>query len=262
MNSPQKRKLSPREETHLARFSDQIQGFDLKKIGESPVEYITGKAEFYDRVFSVNEDTLIPRVETEELVDLVLDEIEDIKQGGKEDKLIIADVGCGAGPIGLTLGLEMNKRGLHGKVFLSDVSKEAVLVAQSNEKELNKPKSEVIKFEFLTSDLLKSYPSGIKFDIFIGNLPYIPEQRVDYLAESVKDYEPHIALKGGPNGLSFIYQFLDQTVEYLVTSGLVFLEIDHTHTLKDFLDYKDRFEIKLFKDEYGQNRFVRLKKLN
>lgn len=259
MNSPQKRIFSPREQTHLARFGIQPHQLDMEEVGETPVEYITGKAEFYDRVFMVNKNTLIPRVETEELVNLVLSDIKQIGEKDKGKEFLIADIGCGAGPIGLTLGFELQTRNRQAMIFLSDVSQEAVLVAKQNST-IQKVNSAVIKYEFLTSDLLKSYPTDKKFDILIANLPYIPEQRVDHLDSSVKDFEPHLALKGGENGLTYVYQFLDQASGYLVQNGLVFLEIDHTHTFQDFLDYKDRFEIQLFKDEYGQNRFVRLMK--
>jgi release factor glutamine methyltransferase len=260
MNSQNKRKFSPREQTHLARYGTKK--VNLEDIGEKPVEYVTGKAEFYERVFKVNKDVLIPRVETEELVDLVLKDVKELVKNKTKDNtpLLLSDIGCGAGPIGLTLGFELQARNRTAQIYLSDVSHEAVEVAKENST-IQKVNPEVINFKFLTSDLLKGYPTDIKFDILIANLPYIPEQRVDHLGESVKDFEPHIALKGGSNGLSYIYQFLDQAVDYLVPNGLVFLEVDHTHTKQDFIDYKDRFEYEIFKDEYRQNRFVRLKKL-
>jgi release factor glutamine methyltransferase len=261
MNSPKKRKLDPREQTHLARFNVSVSSLDMDKIGETPVEYISGKGEFYNRVFKVNEDTLIPRIETEELVNLVLKDITLLSEEKKNKQFLIADIGCGAGPIGLTLGFELQARNQIAKIYLSDVSEGAVEVTKENST-IQKVNPEVIQFEFLTSDLLKSYPTDKKFDILIANLPYIPEQRVDHLGESVKDFEPHLALKGGENGLLYVYQFLDQASDYLAQNGLVFLEVDHTHTKQDFLDYKDRFEYELFKDEYGQNRFVRLKKLS
>jgi len=261
MNTPQRqRKLDPREQTHLARFNVSVSNLDMDKIGDTPVEYITGKAEFYNRVFQVTEDTLIPRVETEELVELVLKDIQLFNIDNKDKEIFIADIGCGAGPIGVTLGLEMDKLKIKGIIYSADVSKEAVAIAEANEELLNNPESSVVKFHFLTSDLLKNFPHDVKFDILVANLPYIPEQRVDYLGSSVKDFEPHLALKGGENGLTYIYQFLDQAPSYLAKNGLVFLEVDHTHTLQDFLDYKDRYDIKLLKDEYEQNRFVRLLK--
>jgi release factor glutamine methyltransferase len=260
MNSQPQRKLDPREQTHLARFGVSLIDLDMDKIGETPVEYLTRKAEFYGRVFKVSEDTLIPRVETEELVDLVLKDIQQLNIDNKDKEIFVADIGCGAGPIGITIGLEMDKIQLKGTIYSSDVSSEAVEIAKDNEKLLNNPVSSVVKFNFLTSDLLKNFPNDVKFDILVANLPYIPEQRVDYLGSSVKDFEPHLALKGGENGLTYIYQFLDQALSYLVKNGVVFLEVDHTHTLQDFLDYKDRYDIKLLKDEYEQNRFVRLLK--
>jgi release factor glutamine methyltransferase len=270
MSSP--RSLSPREQTHLARFGvDGVARGEISQYGEMPVEYITGQAEFYDRVFDVNENALIPRVETEELVDLVLAEV--------KDNFSIADVGCGSGAIGLTIGLELAKIGSKAEVWLSDVSNEAVEIAIINEAKLNKSgftdvktilqnkksvkkKTKKVSFNFITSDLLKNYPKNKKFDILIANLPYIPEQRVGALDASVREFEPHLALKGGENGLQFIYQFLNEASVYLAPQGLIFLEIDHTHFLQDFVQYKKNFKIKLFKDEFGQNRFVRLEKIS
>lgn len=287
------RLLSPREQTHLARFGvGDVACGEIFQYGEMPVEYITGQAEFYNRVFDVNENVLIPRVETEELVDLVLFEIKKLNRaqfsnfGDSIDRsrdieqskpILLADIGCGSGAIGLTIGLELAKIGIKAEVWLSDVSQEAVEVAIINEAKLNKsgfihlktilqnqksPKKNTKKtnFQFLTSDLLKNYPKNKKFDILVANLPYIPEQRVSALDSSVREFEPHLALKGGENGLQFIYQFLNEASDYLVPQGLIFLEIDHTHFLQDFIQYKKNFKIKLFKDEFGQNRFVRLKK--
>jgi release factor glutamine methyltransferase len=259
MTPPTTRILSPREQTHLARFGINQLDLDLTVIGETPVEYITEKAEFYTRVFKVTPDTLIPRVETEELVDLVLAELTKIVAKNQNDKITIADVGCGAGPIGITVGLEMEKRGIAGTVYLSDVDAAAVAIAQENAQKLVKS-NHLVDFTFLTSDLLHSYPQEAQCAVLVANLPYIPEQRVDYLSSSVKDYEPHLALKGGENGLTFVYQFLDQAPHYLVAHGVIFLEIDHTHSLRDFFDYKNRYNMELFKDEYGQNRFIRLEK--
>lgn len=251
-----KRILSPREQTHLARFS--IPQVKWDQIGEQPVEYVTGKAEFYGQVFSVNENVLIPRVETEELVDLVLSTIRD--EYPAHEKLIIADVGCGSGAIGLSLAKVLGKLRPGTQLYLSDYSAQAVEVAKKNS-QLLLSSEENQKIEFLTSDLLINYPPVI-FDVVVANLPYIPSERVSYLDESVKDFEPHLALKGGPEGLTLIYRLLDQIDRFLSPTGWLFLEIDHTHSLDDFRQYKKDWKIELFKDEFGQNRFLRLKKID
>lgn len=255
------RVLSPREQTHLARF-----GFPQEKwseIGEQPVEYATGKAEFYGQVFQVNKNVLIPRVETEELVELVLTSLRDKKDhrpvgNHKSSSLKLADVGCGSGAIGLSLGLALTKIQPNFELYLSDYSVAAIEVATANAKNLL-PHSELSKVHFLASDLLTDYPA-VKFDAIVANLPYIPDERVAHLDCSVKDFEPHLALKGGPEGLSLIYRLLDQAEAYLQPNGVVFLEIDHTHSVADFIQYKKDWEIKLIKDEFGQNRFTKMNK--
>jgi len=244
------RRLSPREQTHLARFSYPQDKWN--QIGEQPVEYVTGKAEFFGHVFTVDKNVLIPRVETEELVDLVLTTIREKKLS--KSKIKLADVGCGSGAIGLSLGFVLTKLKPDFEFYLSDYSSEAAAVAQKNGENLL-DQNDLTKFHFLTSDLLNDYPRK-KFDVIVANLPYIPSERVDHLDSSVKDFEPHLALKGGPEGLSLIYRLLDRVDGYLADDGDVFLEIDHTHSLLDFSQYRKDWQMELFKDEFGQNRFI------
>jgi len=148
-----KRLLSPREQTHLARFgAGEVARGEISKYGEMPVEHITGQAEFYGRVFMVDKNVLIPRVETEELVDLVLleikknsraqlntfrDFIDRSKSAKRSRPILLTDLGCGSGAIGLTLGLELARIGTNAEIWLSDVSSQAVKVATKNEAKLN-----------------------------------------------------------------------------------------------------------------------------
>jgi len=166
----------------------------------------------------------------------------------------LADVGCGSGAIGLSLGFVLTKLKPDFEFYLSDYSSEAAAVAQKNGENLL-DQNDLTKFHFLTSDLLNDYPRK-KFDVIVANLPYIPSERVDHLDSSVKDFEPHLALKGGPEGLSLIYRLLDRVDGYLADDGDVFLEIDHTHSLLDFSQYRKDWQMELFKDEFGQNRFI------
>jgi release factor glutamine methyltransferase len=242
------RKLSPYEQTHLARFDKR--DINIKDYGETPVEYITGKADFYNRVFSVNEQVLIPRIETEELVDLAVAEAKRLKAELAKDTLVIADVGTGSGAIGVTLSLELNQH-----VYISDISEKEVAVAQKNADNLG------AHVTTLASDLLTGYPENITFDVLLANLPYIPQQRIDSLASSVKDYEPHVALSGGPQGLSLIHRFLKQAADMLAPTGVIFLEVDHTHTSVNELLLNDLgkiYQAKLIKDSFGQPRFWRV----
>lgn len=244
--------LSPREQTHLARFC--IPQAAWGKIGEEPVEYVTGRAEFYGQIFQVNQKVLIPRVETEELVDLGLKMIRE--RFLSQPQVLVADVGCGCGDIGISLGTVLLKMKPTSQIYLSDYSHEVVAVAEVNGQNLV-PVAEQSHFHYLFSDLLNDYPK-LKFDLIIANLPYIPTQRIPYLDESVKDFEPHLALAGGPEGLSLIFRLLDQARASLNEHGLILLEVDYTHSLTDFTQYRQVWHIELIKDDFGQNRFVSL----
>jgi release factor glutamine methyltransferase len=221
-----------------------------------PVEYITGKAEFYGRVFQVTRDVLIPRIETEELIDLVMRIIK--QEYTTLSSLTIADVGTGSGAIGITLALELPKTPSPANIWASDVSAEAVQVAQDNAQQLG------ANLHLLVSDLLATYPQDWQADILLANLPYIPEQRIAALDSSVKDFEPHLALSGGPEGLSLIHQFLHQATTKLKPGGLIVLEADHTHTSQDILpsDLRSYFTVEPIKDSFGQPRFLVLRQRN
>jgi len=186
----------------------------------------------------VDQDVLIPRVETEEIVKLVLNFCK------KNKRLITADVGCGCGCLGITLALGLTE----SQIFLSDISDAALGVARKNADGISNVK-------FLKSDLLENYPNDVFFDVVVANLPYIPTERIPHLQSSVKDFEPHVALDGGPSGTTIINKFLQQLSTHLKSNGFAVLEIDNTHRLKDF--YKiTRKKMEIKKDQFGRNRFL------
>lgn len=203
-----------------------------------PSEYITKKAIFCGREFFVSPDVLIPRIETEEIIDLVL------RHSARVQNLLIADVGTGCGCVGITLANKFPE----AVVYLSDISDKALEIARRNANQ------EII----LKSDLLENYPE-ILFDVIVANLPYIPTKRIPRLLASVRKYEPHLALDGGPKGTTIINRLLAQLPKHLKPGGLAILEIDDTHTLKSFKLPKD-FKGEIKKDQFGRNRFLIIKK--
>jgi release factor glutamine methyltransferase len=243
------RQLSPYEKTHLNRFGKgEVQ---LEDYGEMPVEYITGKVEFCERVFSVSHEVLIPRIETEEMVALA------IKQAKKlqKNKITVADVGCGSGAIGISVFLELQQQGYEVELYLSDISAMAVRAAQKNVDDLIE-KSEKVKV--LKSDLLQSYPEGVEFDLLIANLPYIPSARVAVLDKSVREYEPHLALDGGEDGLEIIKKFVAQAKGKLKKSGKILLEVDYTHDgeyLRKNINL-DKLQLTTQRDQFKRMRFM------
>lgn len=200
----------------------------------TPDEYVTGRAKFYGRDFIVSPDVLIPRIETEEIIPMVL------RHSGRVQDLLIADIGTGSGCLGITLAEKYPE----ATVYLSDISDKALKIAQKN------ATREII----LKSNLLENYPD-ILFDIIVANLPYIPTKRIPRLLAAVRKYEPTLALDGGPKGVTIINRLLAQLPKHLKLSGLAILEIDDTHTVKSFKVPKV-FKAKIKKDQFGRNRFL------
>lgn len=167
-----------------------------------PIQYIKGVENFFGRDFKVNEDVLIPRYETEELVENILYRIDDYF--AEYQSITLCDVGTGSGAIATSLALEEPRL----KVFATDISLKAVTVAKDNAKNLG------ANIEFMVGDMLEPLlENEIKVDIFVSNPPYIPqEQEIEAM---VKDNEPHVALFGGNDGLYF-YRKIFQGVEPLL----------------------------------------------
>ena len=110
---------------------------------------------------------------------------------------------------------------------------------------------------WLKSDLFDSYPRSLKFDLIIANLPYIPSDRISKLSASVKNFEPYLALNGGSDGLKLINKLIAQSQSRLKSKGVLLLEIDETHKIKDFPLPKN-FRAEILTDSFGKNRFLRL----
>lgn len=155
-----------------------------RKAQGEPAQYITGEQEFYGRVFEVTADVLIPRPETELLVEAVL------KEAGPVPELRVADIGTGSGAIAVSLALEAPG----WQIAASDISPEALRVAARNAALLG------AKVEFRQGNLLEPF-AGAALDIVVSNPPYIPAADIEALQPEVREYEPRMALDGGDDGL-------------------------------------------------------------
>lgn len=238
------RKWSIYEQNQLMNYG--YWGKNLERFGEAPVEYITGHCEFDGLDFKVTKDVLIPRVESAEMLPLLEQLVWD------KAEVNFAEVGAGSGAIGIALYLRLRKKSKKVMGVLSDISAEAIEVAKLNAKKLIGVTSSL---SVKTSDLLKEIRSPEKFDLIFADLPYIPTSRVPRLPESVVDYEPKIALDGGPEGLTLIKKLLIQAKDRLQEDGALILEIDYSHDLPDFVDIRE-YQYEIIKDEFGQNRFL------
>jgi release factor glutamine methyltransferase len=239
-----KRIFSPYELNLLRQWAKDV---DPKSIGEKPVEYVTGHTEFCGLDFLVTQDTLIPRIESEQIVDLALKYIE----GHSLAHPTIADIGTGSGCLGLSLASKLSKMNTPYSIFLSDISPRALKVADLNAQRLLHSPENIF---FIESNLLESYPQ-IKFDLILANLPYIPSKNIHNLDSSVKDFEPKLALDGGKEGNLYINALLSKLPQFLNKRGRAIFEIDDTHTLDSFA-VPQSLTATVGKDCFGQPRFL------
>lgn len=181
----------------------------------TPIQYIIGSEEFYERSFIVNEAVLIPRPETEELVYETLKRIKKLEQkldGALPVKLV--DVGTGSGAIAITLKLEQPSL----TVYASDIAEESLAVARENANRLG------ADIQFVQGDLLQPF-IGQRFEVVISNPPYIPLSDIETMSEVVTEHEPHRALFAGEDGLDFYRRFMEELPRVLAPSALVAFEI-------------------------------------
>ncbi|PFN07804.1 peptide chain release factor N(5)-glutamine methyltransferase [Bacillus cereus] len=187
--------------------------FIHKHVDGIPVQYMMGYEMFYGRSFFVNEEVLIPRPETEELIVGVLDRVQ--RMFGKQE-LHVADIGTGSGAISITLALE--NQNLH--VYTVDIAKESIEVAQENANALG------ANVTFYHGDLLSPfYETGQKLDVVVSNPPYIPEEDWRDLSPVVKEHEPKRALVGGEDGLDFYRRFMEELPNVLQKKAIVAFEV-------------------------------------
>lgn len=181
--------------------TDYLEGIHLMEQGE-PLSYVLGHECFYGYNFKVNEDVLIPRPETEELVALVLQLFDD--HFGDKESVQVFDVATGSGAIGITLNLEEPKM----NVIASDISKKALIVAKENNDTLG------AHVNFICGNMLDPFiERNLTCDILVCNPPYIPNE--EKMEKSVVNYEPHVALFGGEDGLKFYRDVFEKAHQVL-----------------------------------------------
>jgi len=177
-----------------------------------PLAYVLGYRWFYGYRFKVNSDVLIPRDETEELVAFILTKSDEFFKDKKEIKAV--DIGTGSGAIALSLAKE-DKR---FEMSATDISEMALAVAKENAQYLD------VSVDFKVGDMLQPLIENKEsYDILISNPPYIPQKEV--IADSVKDYEPHVALFGGNDGLAYYEKLLSEASKILNEKALIFFEM-------------------------------------
>ena len=214
----------------------------LKK--EIPIQYILGKTEFYGLPFRVTSDTLIPRPETEELVEWILNEVAPTK------KTQIIDIGTGSGCIPISLAKHLP----NATIFALDISKEALTVAKQNAT-LNE-----VAIQFIEKNILQTTHLSQQFDVIVSNPPYVRDLEKIEIKKNVIENEPHLALFVTDDApLLFYEKIADLAAKYLTKNGLLFFEINQylgKETVK-MLKSKGFSSIELKKDHFGNDRMIK-----
>ncbi len=204
-----------------------------------PLQHITGRQQFMDFEFIVNEDVLIPRPETELLVEQVVSYI-------KDDEVKVLDMCTGSGCIAVSV----DRMCVNADVTAADISKKALKVAGENNM---RNKGGVT---FVQSDMFENIHGT--YDIIVSNPPYIPTSDIEVLMEEVREHEPHLALDGSADGLKFYREICRNADNYLNKNGKVFLEIgyDQGGTVPELLRENGFTNIQVLKDLSGNDRMV------
>lgn len=208
-----------------------------------PLQYVMGYVNFFGQKFIVNKNVLIPRFETEELVEKTLGYINELFP--ENTNLKILDIGCGSGVIGLTLKNKIPT----AEVTLLDISKEALSVAQENAKRLN------LDVNFVQSDIFTNIKD--RYDIIISNPPYIMEN--EEIEDIVKNNEPHLALYAGKDGLDCYKKIMKDIKYHLTEKFIIAFEIGQYQApsivnMANF--FLEDIDINVAKDLQNRNRMV------
>ena len=211
---------------------------------ETPIQYILGKTHFMDLEFVVNENVLIPRPETEELVDWIIQEMNPCSS-----KIKFIDIGTGSGCIAISLALNLK----NSEGYAIDISEKALSIAQEN------AKNNKVEIEFIQKDILQTDDLEQSFDVIVSNPPYVRNLEKAEIKNNVLNYEPHLALfVADDNALIFYRKIGKLAIKNLAPNGKLFFEINQylgTST-KELLTEIGFKKVVLRKDIYGNDRMI------
>lgn len=216
-----------------------IQEIVERRLNNEPLQYILGHVYFYSREFKITPDVLIPRPDTETLVEQVL-------RYEKKKECRFADIGTGSGIISCIL----TEENPGWQSFAIDISYKSLLVAKSNIRS---------KVHLLCGNVLDSINPLHKFDFIVSNPPYISDDEIQTLDPDVKDFEPYHALCGGADGLWFYRYFAQHAYKWITSSGCIFCETGYNQEQKIVELFHDNGwrDIHIFKDNGGNPRVLR-----
>lgn len=221
-----------------------------RRVSAEPIAYITGHKEFMSLDFKVSPAVLIPRPETEVLVETT------IKLARAREFVRIVDVGTGSGAIAVSLAHYLKK----AEIYAVDISPQALVIAQENAS-LNK-----VDINFRESSLLDTFLAqqaegdAISFDMIVANLPYVSESDREALEPQVRDYEPHQALFAGEDGLDLYRQLIPQAYSLLRDGAMLLFEIDPRQAAVVPSIMQGFTDIQIIKDWTGRERIVQARR--
>ena len=235
------------------RFEEPLAKVQLVKLREwvqrrknrEPVQYITGKAGFHNLIINVTPNVLIPRPESERLVEVLLETVDN------KANISILDIGTGSGCLALALGQELP----NAKITGIDNSSKAIEIAQSN--------AEILKIKnvkFLQIDLFEDKINE-KFDILISNPPYIPQGEIESLMPEVRKFEPMSALTDTDDGLTFYHKISEISQTLVSSNGWLFLEVglgEHPQKAMQIFSIEKFDNVELIEDYNGDDRVLRV----
>ncbi|HUK41219.1 MAG TPA: peptide chain release factor N(5)-glutamine methyltransferase [Candidatus Acidoferrales bacterium] len=225
-----------------------------RRAKSEPVAYITGHKEFWSLDLMVTPDVLIPRPETELLVELTLAQV---AADSPKTPLKILDIGTGSGAVAIALAKELPT----ARIWAVDASAAALIIANSNARRHGVAE----RIRFLHGNLFDPITElGQSFDFIVSNPPYVLTKEITTLAREIHDWEPKIALDGGPDGLDYYRRIIAQTHEYLAPEGRVLLEIgaEIGAAIAELFARTGGFErTKIYQDYAGKDRVIGTSKL-
>jgi release factor glutamine methyltransferase len=235
----------------IVNVKDEIKDDESKLILEKidsrkkriPIQYIIGNQEFMSLKFSVNERVLIPRQDTEVLIEKIINLYSD------KENLKILDIGTGSGAIAISLAKYLK----NSSVVAIDISQDAIDIAKKNARS----NGVLNQIEFIRSNIFENLKDYNKFDIIVSNPPYIRSEEIEKLQAEIKNYEPLLALDGGNDGLNFYRKITKESIKHLNAKGLLAYEIgfDQADDVKRML-LNSFYNVEVIKDFQHLDRVV------
>lgn len=246
------RNLSQQE---LEKYNEFIR----RRSRREPLQYILGTQEFWSLDFFVNRNVLIPRPETEVLIEKIIALAND--KNKKNEPLKILDIGTGSGNIAVSLAKELRQ----ARIIATDISSDALEVAKSNAERIGVKG----RIDFVHGDLFEPFKSkgrfdktkNFSFDFIVSNPPYIPSEDIEGLSPEVSVWEPRTGLDGGEDGLNFYRRIIREAFYYLRDDGFILFEIGEKQGegIKEIAgQYMEYRNIKIYKDYSGKDRVAQI----